>query len=314
VSITVALLGMSVVLWFWATQPLLLPGPVNPIAPASPMHLETHVRTLAETCAPRDTDHPETLECAAAYIRGTFEKAGGSVTEQVFMMSDGVEYRNVIAMFGPVSDERIIVGAHYDAVIDSPAADDNASGVAGLIELAYLLGKTDLPLQVELVAHTLEEYGYVGSQRHATRLELQEARVRAVIIIDMIGYFKDEPHTQEGPSLLRPFYPTTGNWILIAGKWEQGWLARRVKQAMRRESVLPVHSVNLPPWMLPKIAHADHQSYWEAGYSQAILVTDTADFRNENYHTPTDTSETLDYERMEMVVRGLYAAIQSLGR
>jgi len=294
------------------TQPLTFPGPINSGEPVSPTRLAAHVRMLTATCAPRDTDHPENLDCAAAYIHEAFEKAGGRVAEQNFMMADGAEYRNVSATFGPITTERLIVGAHYDAVTTSPGADDNASGVAGLIELAYLLGEAELPLQVELVAHTLEEYGYVGSQRHATLLELGDTHVRAVLILDMIGYFTDAPHTQAGPLLLRPFYPATGNWLLVAGNWEQGWLTRRVKQAMQRGSVLPVYSLNLPPWIHTPITYADHQSYWAAGYSQAVLITDTAYHRNRNYHEPTDTLDTLDYERMGMVVRDVYEAVQAL--
>jgi hypothetical protein len=132
------------------------PGGGSPAVAVDPARLEAHVRMLAETFVPRDESHPENLDRAAAYIRRELQEAGGRVEDQPFEVG-GTTYRNVIARFGPETRERIVVGAHYDAAGPYPGADDNASGVAGLIELARLLGKKAPRTQVELVAYTLEE-------------------------------------------------------------------------------------------------------------------------------------------------------------
>jgi Zn-dependent M28 family amino/carboxypeptidase len=219
-----------------------------------------------------------------------------------------------------------VVGAHYDAAGPYPGADDNASGVAGLIELAHLLGtsvgtsvgKTALNTQVELVAFTLEEPPYfassaMGSAVHAQSLRRQRVPVRAMLALEMIGYFSDAPGSQQFPlPCLKLLYPSTGNFITVAGKLGQGALVRRVKRAMRSASPLGVESISAPPSLLG-ISLSDHRNYWEAGYP-AVMITDTAFYRNDNYHGATDTPDTLDYERMARVVQGVRAAVTDLAK
>lgn len=278
-----------------------------------PQRLTAHVRMLAETLAPRNEANPENLERVAAYVRGEFERAGGRVADQPFE-ADGTTYRNVTALFGPDTRERIVVGAHYDAAGPLPGADDNASGVAGLIELAHLLGKAPpLKRRVELVAFALEEPPHFGSETmgsavHAGSLKEMGARVRAMICLEMIGYFTDEAGSQEFPLPgLGLLYPNRGNFIAVVGKPRQGSLTRRVRNRMRSASALPVHSINAPE-SVPGVGLSDHRNYWKAGYP-AVMITDTAFFRNDNYHSARDTPDTLDYRRMAMVVEGVYAAV-----
>jgi hypothetical protein len=286
-------------------------------AGVDPARLEAHVRALAETFVPRDAAHPENLDRAAAYIRRELAAAGGRVEDQPFQ-AGGATYRNVIARFGPGTRERVVVGAHYDAAGPYPGADDNASGVAGLIELARLLNKSDLKTQVELVAFTLEEPPYfassaMGSAVHAQSLRRQRVPVRAMLALEMIGYFSDAPGSQQFPlPSLKLLYPSTGNFITVAGKLGQGALVRRVKRAMRSASPLGVESISAPP-SLPGISLSDHRNYWEAGYP-AVMITDTAFYRNDNYHGATDTPDTLDYERMARVVQGVRAAVTDLAK
>jgi hypothetical protein len=283
--------------------------------PVDPARLEAHVRKLAETFVPRDEAHPENLDRAAGYIRGELQEAGGRVEDQPFEVN-GMAYRNVIARFGPETKERTVVGAHYDAAGPYPGADDNASGVAGLIELARLLGRNPPRTEVELVAFSLEEPPYFGSSAmgsavHAASLRRRGVRLRAMIGLEMIGYFTDAPESQQFPlPALKPFYPSTGNFITVAGKLGQGALARRIKKAMRSASPLGVESI-IAPASLPGISLSDHRNYWEAGYP-AVMITDTAFYRNDNYHTASDTPDTLDYRRMAMVVQGLDAAVRAL--
>ncbi|HEV8712225.1 MAG TPA: M28 family peptidase [Candidatus Binatia bacterium] len=310
--IGLGLLSLLLVAWAWVTQPLLFSVAGNSMVLAEPGRLEVHVRRLSETFFPRDAGHPENLDRVAAYIRQEFKQAKGRVAEQPYEVN-GTTYRNVTALFGPETKERIVVGAHYDSAGEQPGADDNASGVAGLIELAYLLGKTPLPVCVELVAFTLEESGHfrtaqMGSAIHAGSLKKQGILVRVMFSLEMIGYFTDALHSQSFPvSLLAAFYPSQGNFIAVVGKLDQLSAVRRVKQAMRGASPLPVYSINAPRFV-PGIDFSDHRNYWQAGY-KAVMITDTAFYRNPNYHTWQDMADTLDYQRMAMVVQGVYAAV-----
>ncbi len=282
----------------------------------SPERLEVHVRALADDFVPRDYAHPDHLELVAAYIREEFERAGGDPWEQPYT-AGSITYRNVAAGFGPDTRERIIVGAHYDAAGPYPAADDNASGVAGLIELAHLLGRDPPSTRVELVAYPLEEppfyrTPFMGSAVHAASLKRQGVRVRVMISLEMIGYFTDAPSSQQLPlAALRAFYPSRGNFIAVVGKLGQALLVRRIKRAMKRATPLDVQSLNAPRWV-PGVDFSDHLNYWDAGYP-AVMITDTAFYRNPHYHTAHDTADTLDYVRMAQVVEGVHAAIRALG-
>ncbi len=317
-AIALAALLPPVALWALVTQPVLArPARKDTAVDVSPARLEAHVRALAERFRPRDYLHPQNLDGAAAYVRAEFERAGGRVSEQPYA-AEGRTYRNVIAAFGPDTGERVVVGAHYDAAGPYPAADDNASGVAGLIELAHLLGKTELPVRVELVAYPLEEppffrTPYMGSAVHAASLRQAGVRVRAMLSLEMIGYFTDAPESQRFPlGFLRAFYPTEGNFITVVGSLGGVGVVRTVKKAMRKAAPLPVHSINAPRW-IAGVDFSDHVNYWDAGYP-AAMITDTAFYRNPFYHTARDTPDTLDYRRMAMVVQGVYAAVLRLAR
>ena len=298
-------------LWVAVTQPVLTRG-LSAGERADPARLEAHVRALCVTYAPRDGGHPENMERAALYLRGEFERAGAAVSEQPFE-AGGRAYRNVVASFGPETRERVVVGAHYDAFGSMPGADDNASGVAGLLELARLLARTPPPARVELVAYALEEPPYfrsphMGSRVHADSLAAAGARVRLMISLEMIGYFRDADGSQRYPSsLFGALYPTRGNFIAVVGRFGQGSAVRRVKRAMRAAAPLPVRSVNAPA-SVPGVDFSDHLNYWRHGFD-AVMITDTAFYRNPNYHTPHDTPDTLDYPRMAQVVAGVHAAV-----
>lgn len=300
------------------TQPVLMQsGSRVSTYSVEPARLKSHVRMLSEQCVPRDYVHTENLDRVAAYIREQFIAAGGRVTDQVFQV-DGRSYCNVIARFGPEEGERIVVGAHYDSCEPLPAADDNASGIAGLIELAFLLQKQSPTMGVELVAFTLEEPPFfrtkhMGSAVHAKALKSQGVKVRAMLALEMIGYFSDQEDSQDYPlGLLGLFYPSKGNYIAVIGRFSDIGLVRRVKKAMRRTTPLPVISMNAPR-SLTGIDFSDHRNYWDVGY-RAAMITDSAFYRNHNYHKATDTADTLDYTRMAQVVQGVHASVLELGR
>ena len=277
--------------------------------------LRTHVVTLSERFFPRNWRHPHHLDDTAAYISSQFTVAGGVVSEQVYTV-EGRSYRNVMASFGPASRSRIVVGAHYDSYADTPGADDNASGIAGLIELAFLLGKAPLEKHVECVAYTLEEPPFfrseaMGSARHAGMLREQGVAVDVMLCLEMIGYFSDAPDSQRFPSLLLQWiYPDEGDFIAVIGSLAERSVVRRIKARMRGATELPVHSLCAPKGF-PGLDFSDHLNYWEHGY-RAVMITDTAFMRNVRYHRSSDTAGTLDYERMARTVCGVYEAVLHL--
>ncbi len=309
------LLGLLVAACAYLTQPV-LPGGGTTVQPgADPRRLEGHVRVLSERFSPRGDKNLKNLDAAADYIADALRAAGGEVSDQRYS-ADGYTYRNVIAALGPESEERVVVGAHYDAFRGFPGADDNASGVAGVLELARILGASPPGMRVELVAYSLEEPPHfrtesMGSAVHAASLEAKKARVRAMMSLEMIGCFSDEKDSQAYPlGVLKLLYPSTGNFIAVVGRIGGGRLVRVVKTEMRAATRLPVVSINAPGF-IPGIDFSDHLSYWEHGYP-AVMVTDTAFYRNARYHTSDDTPDTLDYERMALVVDGLVAAVRAL--
>jgi hypothetical protein len=309
------LVGACGFAWFWGTQPLPFTRAAgSPAATVDPRRLEDHVRELVAIRS-RSFGYPQQLDRAAAYIRDRLQATGAAVTEQTFT-EGGDTYRNVCARFGPEAGERIVVGAHYDTADENPGADDNASGVAGLLELAVLLGRDPPPARVDLVAFTLEEppafgTGMMGSAHHAASLHMSGVRVRAMICLEMIGFFSERPGSQHYPLPgIGRLYPPRGDFIAVVGRLGEGWLVRRIKSAMRRASSLDVQSLNAPG-LVPGVALSDHRAYWAYGYP-AVMVTDTAMYRNLAYHSDDDLPETLDYARMAEVVAGLQAAVLDL--
>ncbi len=306
-------------IWLVVTQPLFFVETVGSQIQLDPSRLEAHVRALSEACAPRDYTHPKNLECAAEYIQGHFDQTGGRVSDQPYEV-EGQIYRNLAVQFGPATGERIVIGAHYDVYGPYPGANDDASGIAALIELAYLLANTPLPITVELVAFTLEEPPFYGSEEmgsavHAAALKERDIPVRVMIAIDEIGYYSEEPGSQSLPIYrwLKRFYSSTANFIAILGPLDTGLVVRQVKAAMVKASDLPVYSFNAPVEMESGVILGDHRNYVEQGYV-GIIVTDTAFLRSNIKHSEFDTADTLDYERMSQVVIGLYEAIRSLAK
>ena len=288
--------------------------------PVGKERLRQDVQTLAAMVPPRSAKNVASLDESAEYILAEFRKTGGRIEIQRFTQ-DGKEYKNVICSFGPETGERIIVGAHYDVQGDQPGADDNASGVAGLLELSRLVQslKTKLKCRIDFVAYTLEEGQFrkhpfarhYGSYFHAKSLAQAGISVRAMICLEMIGYFSDRPNSQKYPLFfLQWFYPDKGNFIAVVGKWGQGSLVKKVKKSLAASSQVPVESLTATSF-IPGVSFSDHQSYWKFDYP-AVMITDTAFYRNKNYHKPSDTADTLDFDRMAEVVKGLYWTVIQL--
>lgn len=307
------------------TQPMVKVQVTEPPA-VSAKRLETHVRYLSETLYPRSFDHEKNINAAADYIKKELEDAGITVTEQPYEV-DGVTYRNLSAHFGPKDGPILIVGAHYDSHgiagtdfqpdTHTPGADDNASGTAGLIELALLLQKNPPKHPVELVAYTLEEPPFfrthlMGSAVHARSVKDSGKPIKFMISLEMIGYFSDQANSQQYPAkILHSLYPDTGNFIAIIGRFADKKQTREVKSLLAGATSLPVYSMNAPASLVPGLDFSDHMNYWNENIN-AVMITDTAFFRNTNYHKAGDTADTLDYQRMAKVVQGVYAVVQNV--
>lgn len=314
----VGLLLVLVVASLWTTQPTPFVRRRSELgARPDPKRIERRVRDLVEQFHPRDGAHPENMRRAAAWIADELGRTGAAVSDQEFPAA-GARYVNVIAAFGPATEDVVAVGAHYDVAGEMPGADDNASGVGGLLELADLLRDAPLARRVELVAFANEEAPYfatagMGSDVYARSLVAARRRVRGMICLEMLGCFTDAPDSQKLPfTVLKLLYPTRGNFIAVVGNLGGVGIVRRVKRAMREASELPVESINAPG-VVPGIDLSDHSSFWRRGLP-AVMITDTAFYRNPRYHTERDTPDTLDYGRLAESVAGVLRAVLDLAR
>ncbi|MBI2995102.1 MAG: M28 family peptidase [Candidatus Melainabacteria bacterium] len=304
--------------------------PITNISTPMKENLFNHVSYLSSL--QRHVNNINGLNQAGDYIRSQWNNMGLKVTEQKFEgpSGDSNEYKNLIVSFGPQNAPRIILGAHYDSEAESltPGADDNASGIAGIIEISRLLKEKNprLTKRIDVVAYTTEErphcaldngelvkhVPYMGSYVHAKSLKKENVPVVGAIILEMIGYFSDLENSQEYPSkLLKLFYPVTGDFIGVVGNLNSFDFIQKVKSSLKKHSSIDVRSISIPRIIIPDISRSDHDSYYAHGY-KALMVTDTADFRNPNYHKSTDTPDTLSYEKMAEIVKGVYGTLISL--
>ena len=293
-----------------ATTPIPRSTAESPVEELLKKRLEQDVAFLTELVPPRSAANVVSLNKAAEYIAQEFTKTGCRLEEQHFPVEYGTDYRNIICSFGPVEGERVIVGAHYDVCCNLPGADDNASGVAGILELARMVRreKPALARRLDLVAYTLEEPPYfatdnMGSYHHAKSLADGKVPIRLMVSLEMIGYF-----SEKYPGFpLNLLYPHQGTYIAVVGDWGQYREISRVSGLMAQQGTIDVVSITAPP-SIPGVDFSDHRNYWFFDY-RAVMVTDTANVRNPNYHKDTDKIGTLDFTRMAEVVKGVYAVI-----
>ncbi len=301
---------------------ILLTGPIvirlNPAidvnVDVSPTRLQATVETLCTEFFPRDHLHSDNLERAADWIGQRFRAAGLEVEDQPYEGSGGV-FHNVIARRPGFDDSRgaIVIGAHYDTFGEFPGADDNASGVAALIELAETLPHGATRATHYFVAFGTEEPPYfrsdeMGSYVFARTLKERGVDVAVMISLDMVGYFSDSSNSQGFPfGPLAFLYPDTGNFIAIVGDTRSGPTIERVKLAMASTEAIEVHSFRAPT-RVQGVDWSDHLSFRRLGYP-AVLITDTSFMRNPHYHKAGDTPSTLDYQRLSQVVVALHGVL-----
>ncbi len=280
-------------------------------------NLKKTVNMLSKTIGSRGYMQTEALEKTSHYISSELESYGYNISFQPYEFQ-GNTYKNISAgITGQKKPEKILViGAHYDTVTGTPGADDNASGIAGLLELARLLAGNSFDRTVRFVAFTLEEpplfrSRFMGSDIYARSLKKNGEDIDGMICLEMIGYFTDRAGSQLFPlPFFRWIYPEQGNFIMFVSDFTSKKFLLRVKNGFKKGSALPVESISAIS-LIPGIDFSDHRSFWASGY-KALMVTDTAFYRNPNYHESGDLPETLDYTRMAEVVLGLKSAIEEL--
>lgn len=273
--------------------------------------LSRHLDALARERSP--LTRPGVLDEALDYIEREFRGSGLEIEEDSFDF-EGASFHNLLGLRKAGAGEPwIVVAAHVDAVPGSPGADDNASGVAALLESARLLSTFNSAATVCFAAVNLEEFGMAGSRHLANRLSRGRLPVGAMLSLEMVGYADQRQGSQQYPFLLRPFYPSEGNFIGLVGNWSSRRLLRRVARSFREDAALPVETLTVPfnGWLLPTTRLSDHAPFWDQGFP-ALLVTDTAFFRNPHYHLPSDTVATLDLDFLARVTEAVARTVADL--
>jgi Zn-dependent M28 family amino/carboxypeptidase len=253
------------------------------------------------------------LAAVENFIKAEFDSYGLDAESDSFSYS-GENFHNIVARLRPPgTDPLIIIGAHFDSVVGTPGADDNASGVAVLLEAARLLSQVALARQVLFCTFNLEELNMIGSTAFAQKLKVAGRAVAAMISLEMVGYADSRPGSQKLPVGLSRYYPDRGDFIALIGNWRSNALLRRFAAGMRQVANLPVETLSVPGkgMVIPAVRLSDHAPFWDLGYP-ALMITDTSFYRNPHYHGDTDTIETLDIDFMAKVCEGVVRAVVGL--
>ncbi|MEF8823957.1 MAG: M28 family peptidase [Desulfohalobiaceae bacterium] len=285
-----------------------------------------HIGFLVRVVGERSFRLPQNLERAGAYVGEVLRDSGLTVHREGYPCGK-LETANWVARLEGNAPERrhFLLGAHYDTVTGCPGADDNASAVAVLLETArWLRDIPGLEDTVSFVAFALEEPPFfgtrsMGSRVHAERLRRGEERLDGMLCLEMVGYTCGVPGCQGYPPLVKPLLGSrardVGDYIAIVGSTESAGLSREVTRAFRSNPDLPVLKLNIPfrGRLIPQVRQSDHSAFWDLGYS-AVMITDTAYYRNPHYHRATDGMETLDFDFMARLVESLVRFFSGYGR
>lgn len=275
------------------------------------------VNMLSGDIGSRSYTETKSLEKAAVFIEEQFRSYGCVPERQSFEINGNI-YHNIFSEVKGTnpSEGIIVIGAHYDTVYGTPGADDNASGIAGVLELSRLFSKEPAQHTINFVAFTLEEPPFfrtrhMGSYIFAESLKRKNIKVKGMIALEMIGYFSNEKGAQYYPvPMFRWFYPKIGNFIAFVGNFHSRSFTNRFADKFRSASSMHFESL-IGVSLVPGIDFSDHLSFWRFDYP-AFMITDTAFYRNPNYHDPGDTADTLDYEKMAELVIGIYNTVRQI--
>lgn len=280
-------------------------------------NLKRHVYVLSQKIGERSLFTYSKLTQAQDYISEQFKSLGYEVVLDSYKVDGKLSNNIIVTKKGSLkADEIVIAGAHYDSCFN-PGADDNASGVAVLLELARLLKGTQTRRTIRLIAFVNEEPPFfhtpqMGSYIYAQRARKRGDDIKAVLIFEMVGYYSDKPNSQRYPPLMGPFYPNRGNFIAVAGNFSSGELVKRVVRSFKKTSDFPIESVATFEFV-PGIDFSDHWSFWRQGYP-AVMITDTSFYRYPHYHSSLDTHEKLDYANMAELTKGFLGVIRELAQ
>jgi hypothetical protein len=289
------------------------------IVPANilPATLRAHVEALAGKLGQHNLFNPEQLQRAAEYVEQQWRAQGFVVKRQSYRVS-GVDCANLeVTIPGQTrSNQIIVVGAHYDSVLGAPGANDNASGVAAMLEISKRLAAIPSGQTVRFVAFVNEEPPYFETEQMGSRVYAKACRqrgddVRAMLSLETLGYYSNAPGSQKFPTpLFRLFFPSCGNFVAFVSGYRSRPLLQEAVAAFRGNSKFPVECVAMHP-SVAGINWSDHASFWREGYP-AIMVSDTAIFRYPYYHTAQDTPDKIDYNSLARVAEGLCGTIAAL--
>ncbi len=287
------------------------------IVPAkiSPETLRAHVEAIASS--EHNVATPAALQRVAAYIEEQWREQRYSVSRQTYRVG-AVECANLeITIPGTTrSNEIVVVGAHYDSVEGTAGANDNASGVAAMLEISRRCAGLPSARTVRFVAFVNEEPPYYETELMGSRVYARVCRqrgddIRAMLSLETIGYYSDEPGSQHFPvPLFKLFYPSRGNFVAFVSDYRSRPLLKQTVAAFRGNSNFPVECIAMFRWVAG-IGWSDHASFWREGYP-AVMVTDTALFRYPHYHSPDDTPDKVDYESLARVTEGLCGTVAAL--
>jgi Zn-dependent M28 family amino/carboxypeptidase len=271
--------------------------------------LYSHVSILSQNIGERHVDAYENLIKAADFIREEFKSIGYQPQKQTYT-AEGKSFDNIwVEKTGITHPEKIlIIGAHYDTVPNTPGADDNASGVACLLELARECFEQKTACTVRFVAFVNEEPPFfhteeMGSYVYAKACKDKQEDIVGMISLEMLGFYSDEPNSQDYPPEIAKFYPNQGNFVGFVGNPESQEFFYKVITLFRQTAQVPSEGL-IAPTLIPAVDLSDQWSFWQMGYP-AIMLTDTAFYRNHYYHTRRDTIEKLDFTSMTKVTAAL---------
>ncbi len=291
-------------------------------------HLQDHVRHLAGSIGERNTEQAGSLAAAANYIHDQFQAMGLVPRWREYRVDDDNSpfsgpFVNVeVELHGHRrADEVLVIGAHYDSAWPSPGADDNASGVAGLLEIARWFAEQKaagrrFDRTIRFVAFANEESPHFGGPSMGSKVYVASAGQRdenivGMFSLEMLGYYDNAPGSQRFPRPIEAFYPDRGNFIAFVADLRSRGLLHDTLEHFRDHATQPSQGIAAPAFLLPDIRRSDHAMFWQQGYP-ALMVTDTAGFRNPHYHRHSDTPDTLDYAAMTRVVHGLARTFAAL--
>jgi Zn-dependent M28 family amino/carboxypeptidase len=285
--------------------------------------LRGHVDVLAGLIGPRHLDKPSSIEAAATYIERQFTEIGDPAVRQTYDAGPATPAANLIVerTGSDRPDQIVVVGAHYDTVPSTPGADDNASAVAMLIEVARLLSRVPAKRTVRFVSFSCEEPPYfctgsMGSQHYARTCRVRQDNIIAMLCLEMVGYYSTEPGSQklpmEIPAILRRAFPSRANFLAAVGNLRSLPLVLQFRRGFKRNSRLPLYSIALPE-RVNAIRLSDNSSFWDQHYP-ALMITDTSFCRNPHYHQSTDSPDTLDYPRLAQATVGVASAVARLSK